>query len=83
MTADDPEPQITARALLGLWHLQADSLRRHLDYAATPALLHELVTADVHRTSQAARRLARRSASWCCAWRRRTRPGDTAGCTAS
>jgi hypothetical protein len=27
---DDPEPQIAARALLGLWHVQADSLRRHL-----------------------------------------------------
>jgi len=52
MTADDPEPQTTARALLGLWHLQADSLRRHLDYAATPALLHELVTADVHRAAR-------------------------------
>jgi AcrR family transcriptional regulator len=52
MTADDPEPQITARALLGLWHVQADSLRRHLDRAATPALLHELVTADVHRAAR-------------------------------
>ena len=28
-------------------------------------------------------RLAKRSATWCCAWRRRTRRGDTAGCTAS
>ena len=27
MTADDPEPQIAARALLGLWRVQADSLR--------------------------------------------------------
>jgi hypothetical protein len=52
MTADDPEPQITARALLGLWHVQADSLRRHLDRAATPALLHDLVTADVHRAAR-------------------------------
>ena len=46
-TADDPEPQIAARALLGLWRVQADSLRRHLDRAATPASLHEQVTADV------------------------------------
>jgi AcrR family transcriptional regulator len=51
-TADDPEPQITARALLGLWRVQADSLRRHLDRAATPALLHELVTADVRRAAR-------------------------------
>ena len=52
MTADDPEPQITARALLGLWHVQADSLRRHLDGAAAPTLLHERVTADVRRAAQ-------------------------------
>jgi AcrR family transcriptional regulator len=51
-TADDPEPQITARALLGLWRVQADSLRRHLDRAATPAVLHERVTADVCRAAR-------------------------------
>jgi AcrR family transcriptional regulator len=51
-TADDPEPQITARALLGLWRVQADSLRRHLDHAATPALLRERVTADVRRAAR-------------------------------
>jgi len=51
-TADDPEPQIAARALLGLWHVQADSLRRHLDHAATPALLHKQVTADVRRAAR-------------------------------
>ena len=51
-TADDPEPQIAARALLGLWRVQADSLRRHLDRAATPALLHEQVTADVRRAAR-------------------------------
>jgi hypothetical protein len=52
VTADDPEPQIAARALLGLWHVQADSLRRHLDRAATPELLHERVTADVGRAAR-------------------------------
>ncbi len=52
MTADDPEPQIAARALLGLWRVQADSVRRHLDRAATPALLHERVTADVQRAAR-------------------------------
>jgi AcrR family transcriptional regulator len=51
-TADDPEPQIAARALLGLWHVQADSLRRHLDSAKTTALLRERVTADVHRAAR-------------------------------
>jgi AcrR family transcriptional regulator len=52
MTADDPEPQIAARALLGLWRVQADSLRRHLDVAPTPARLRELVTADVGRAAK-------------------------------
>lgn len=52
MTPDDPEPQIAARALLGLWRVQAESLRRHLDHAPTAARLHELVTADVRRAAQ-------------------------------
>jgi len=51
MTVDDPEPQIAARALLGLWRVQADSLRKHLDSAPTSARLHELVTADVRRAA--------------------------------
>jgi AcrR family transcriptional regulator len=51
MTADDPEPQIAARVLLGLWRVQADSLRKHLDSAPTSARLHELVTADVRRAA--------------------------------
>jgi MftR C-terminal domain len=59
-TADNPEPQITARALLGLWPVQADSLRRHLDRAATPALLHQRVTADVRRAEPAHRHRAAR-----------------------
>jgi AcrR family transcriptional regulator len=52
LTPDDPEPQIAARALLGLWRVQGDSLRKHLDHAATPAGLHELVTADVRRAAR-------------------------------
>ena len=50
MLADDPEPQIAARALLGLWHVQAESLRKHLDGAA--GRVHELVTADVRRAAR-------------------------------
>jgi AcrR family transcriptional regulator len=52
MTPADPEPQITARALLGLWSVQADSLRNHLDRAPDPAGLQELVTADVRRAAR-------------------------------
>jgi AcrR family transcriptional regulator len=50
--ADDPEPQIAARALLGLWHVQAHSLRTHLNGGHSPARLHELVTSDVRRAAR-------------------------------
>ena len=50
MTPDDPEPQIAARALLGLWHVQAESLRKHLSVA--PERIHEMVTADVRRAAR-------------------------------
>jgi AcrR family transcriptional regulator len=52
MSADDPEPQIAARALLGLWHVQARSLRRHLGGALTPAQIHQAVGADVRRAAK-------------------------------
>ncbi len=52
MTADEPEPQIAARSLLGLWRVQADSLRKYLDSAPTADRLHELVTADVRRAAR-------------------------------
>lgn len=52
MTATEPEPQIAARALLGLWSVQGDSLRSHLDHAPDPSRLHELVTADVRRAAR-------------------------------
>jgi AcrR family transcriptional regulator len=52
MSPDDPEPQITARALLGLWHVQAASLRRHLDGSRTPAQVHDAVAADVRRAAR-------------------------------
>ena len=52
VSADDPEPQIAARALLGLWQVQAQSLRAHLNGAHPPARLRELVTADVRRAAR-------------------------------
>src|SRR4249920_3298143 len=52
MSTGDPEPQIAARALLGLWHVQADSLRKHLHGNPAPAQVHELVTADVRRAAR-------------------------------
>src|ERR1022692_3393009 len=52
MSPDDPEPQITATALLGLWRIQFRGLRRYLDGTRTPAQVHQAVTADVHRAAQ-------------------------------
>ncbi|GLY75008.1 TetR family transcriptional regulator [Actinoallomurus iriomotensis] len=52
MSPDEPEPQIAARALLGLWHVQAASLRRHLDGSRTPAQVHDAVAADVRRAAR-------------------------------
>ena len=50
--ADDPEPRVAARALLGLWHVQADSLRKHLDGGYPPTRLQEMVTTDVRRAAR-------------------------------
>ena len=52
MSPDDPEPQIAARALLGLWHVQATSLRRYLDGSRTPAQVHDAVATDVRRAAR-------------------------------
>lgn len=51
VSADDPEPQIAATALIGLWHIQSQSLSRNLDGIRTPEQVHEAVTADVHRAA--------------------------------
>lgn len=51
--ADDPEPQIAAIALLGLWQVQFAALRKHLDGTRTPSQVGRAVTRDV----QAAARL--------------------------
>ena len=52
MSADDPEPQITAAALLGLWRVQFLSLSKYLDGTRSPAQVHQAVTADVHRAAR-------------------------------
>jgi AcrR family transcriptional regulator len=51
MATDDPEPQIAARSLLGLWHVHAESLRKHLRGRPAPGQLHDQVTADVRRAA--------------------------------
>jgi AcrR family transcriptional regulator len=52
MSADDPEPQIAATALLGLWRVQSLSLSKHLDGTRTPEQVRQAVTADVHRAAR-------------------------------
>ncbi len=49
---DDPEPQVAATALLGLWRVQYRALPRYLDGTRTPAQLHRAVTADVQRAAR-------------------------------
>ncbi|MET8133084.1 TetR family transcriptional regulator [Streptomyces sp. NPDC005251] len=51
MSPDAPEPQIAATALLGLWSIQFQSLRKHLDGVRSPEQVHEAVTADVRRAA--------------------------------
>ncbi|MEV8402987.1 TetR family transcriptional regulator [Streptomyces niveus] len=51
MSPSDPEPQIAAGALLALWPIQFQALRRHLHCAQTPEELHHRVTADVQRAA--------------------------------
>ena len=52
LSADDPEPQIAATALLGLWRIQFQRLSTYLDGTRTPSQVHRAVTADVHRAAQ-------------------------------
>jgi AcrR family transcriptional regulator len=47
-----PEPQIAATALVGLWRVQSESLRRNLNGAHIPAVIHHVVTDDVERAAQ-------------------------------
>jgi AcrR family transcriptional regulator len=49
---DDPEPQIAAAALLGLWRIQYRALPKYLDGVRTPAEVHQAVTADVRRAAR-------------------------------
>jgi AcrR family transcriptional regulator len=52
LAAGDPEPQITATALLGLWRIQFLSLSKHLDGTRTAAQIHQAVTSDVLRAAR-------------------------------
>ena len=51
VSPDDPEPQIVAAALLGLWDVQSRGLSLYLDGASTPRQLEESVIAYVRRAA--------------------------------
>jgi len=52
LSPDDPEPQIAATALLGLWRVQAQALSKSLGRTVESAQVHREVTADVHRAAR-------------------------------
>jgi AcrR family transcriptional regulator len=52
MSPGDPEPQIAATALLGLWRIQFQALSKYLDGTRTPAQVHQAVSAEVSRAAQ-------------------------------
>ena len=52
LNPDDPEPQIAATALLGLWRIQSRALSKYLDGTRTPAQVHQAVTNEVDRAAQ-------------------------------
>jgi AcrR family transcriptional regulator len=52
MAAEDPEPQIAAAALLGLWRVQFQSLHRHLETPTSVAEIRDRVRADVRRAAR-------------------------------
>jgi AcrR family transcriptional regulator len=51
LAEDDPEPQIAATALIGLWQIHFRALRKYLDGTRTPDRVHRAVTADVRRAA--------------------------------
>ena len=52
MSPHDPEPQIAAIAVLGLWRIQFLGLRKHLDGTRTPPEVQAAVSADVERAAR-------------------------------
>lgn len=49
---DDPEPQIAASAILGLWRVQYRAMSRYADSGRTPTEVRDAVIADVRRAAR-------------------------------
>jgi AcrR family transcriptional regulator len=52
LSPDDPEPQLAATALIGLWGVHFTALRKYLDGVRSPAAVREAVTADVNSAAR-------------------------------
>jgi AcrR family transcriptional regulator len=52
LSREDPEPQIAAATLLGLWRIQYQALAKYLDGTRSPAQVHQAVTAAVRRAAE-------------------------------
>jgi AcrR family transcriptional regulator len=52
VSPDDPEPQIAAHAILGLWRIQLQAARRYSDGAHTAEELYAKVAAEVSRAAR-------------------------------
>jgi AcrR family transcriptional regulator len=49
---EDPEPQVAANAIVGLWRVQFRSMHRHAEGSGSPAHLRDAVVADVRRAAR-------------------------------
>ena len=52
LSPDDPEPQIAAHAILGLWRIQFQALRRYADEVEGLEDIYGRVTAEVRRAAR-------------------------------
>jgi AcrR family transcriptional regulator len=52
LSPGDPEPQIAATALVGLWQIQLAGLSKYVDGSRTPAEVQAAVTDDVRRAAR-------------------------------
>ena len=52
LNADDPEPQIAATALMGLWTVHFTALGKYLDGTRAPAAVGRAVTADLDTAAE-------------------------------
>jgi AcrR family transcriptional regulator len=52
VSPDDPEPQIAANAIIGLWRIQFQAMRRHADAGLTPDEIIAAVTDEVERAAR-------------------------------